>query len=68
MDVLKNTNMMGFLDSLMTFVLAKNDGNQFLRFFTNIFLRELDLKVEYQGNHDSFWDLDIKTEKRESFL
>ena len=52
-------NMMWFLGSLMTFI---NDDNEFLTSFKNIYPKELDLKVEHQGNHASFLDLDIKIE------
>ena len=43
--------------ALMTF-----DENEFLTSFKNIYPKELDLKVERQGNHVSFLDLDIKVE------
>ena len=42
---------------MMTF-----DDNEFLTSFRNINPKELDLKVERQGNHVSFLDLDIKVE------
>ena len=35
---------------------------EFLTSFKNIYPKELDLKVERQGNHASFLDLDIKVE------
>ena len=38
------------------------DDNEFLTSFRNIYPKELDLKVECQGNHVSFLDLDIKVE------
>ena len=38
------------------------DDNEFLTSFKNIYPKELDLKVERQGNHVSFLDLDIKVE------
>ena len=38
------------------------DDNEFLTSFRNICPKELDLKVERQGNHASFLDLDIKVE------
>ena len=38
------------------------DDNEFLTSFRNICPKELDLKVERQGNHVSFLDLDIKVE------
>ena len=38
------------------------DDNEFLTSFRNINPKELDLKVERQGNHASFLDLDIKVE------
>ena len=41
---------------------AINDDNEFLTSFTNICSKELELKVEHQGNHASFLDLDIKIE------
>ena len=41
---------------------AINDDNEFLTSFKNIYPKELDLKVERQGNHASFLDLDIKIE------
>ena len=37
-------------------------GNEFLTSFKNIYPKELDLKVERQGNHVSFLDLEIKVE------
>ena len=39
-----------------------NDDNEFLTSFKNIYSKELDLKVERQGNHATFLDLDIKIE------
>ena len=39
-----------------------SDDNEFLISFKNIYPKELDLKDERQGNHDSFLDLDIKVE------
>ena len=47
----------GCFQALMTF-----DDNEFLTSFKNIYPKELDLKVERQGNHVSFLDLDIKVE------
>ena len=38
------------------------DDNEFLTYFKNMYPKELDLKVERQGNHVSFLDLDIKVE------
>ena len=38
------------------------DDNEFLTSFRNINPKELDLKVERQGNHASFLDPDIKVE------
>ena len=38
------------------------DDNEFLTSFKNIYHKELDLKVERQGNHISFLDLDIQVE------
>ena len=38
------------------------DDNEFLTSFRNICPKELDLKVERQGNHVSFLDHDIKVE------
>ena len=38
------------------------DDNEFLTSFKNIYPKELDLKVERQGNHVSFLDFDIKVE------
>ena len=38
------------------------DDNEFLTSFRNMYLKELDLKVERQGNHVLFLDLDIKVE------
>ena len=38
------------------------DDNEFLTSFKNIYLKELDLKVERQGKHVFFLDLDIKVE------
>ena len=43
--------------ALMTF-----DDNEFLTYFKNIYPKELGIKVERQGNHVSFLDLDIKVE------
>ena len=39
-----------------------SDDNEFLTSFKNIYPKELDLKVERQGNHASFLDLEIKIE------
>ena len=61
MDLLKHINFMRLLDTLMTFC-AINDGNQLLTSFKNIYPKDLELKVELQGNHVSFIDLDIKIE------
>ena len=41
---------------------AINDGNEFLPSFKNVYLKELELKMEHQGNHASFSYLDIKIE------
>ena len=41
---------------------AINDDNEFLTSFKNIYPKEVDLKVEHQGNHASFLDLDVKIE------
>ena len=38
------------------------DDNKFLTSFKNMYPKEIDLKVERQGNHVSFLDLDIKVE------
>ena len=38
------------------------DDNEFLTSFQNIYPKELDLKVERQGDHVSFLNLDIKIE------
>ena len=38
------------------------DGNEFLSSFENIYPKKVDLKVERQGNHVPFVDLDIKVE------
>ena len=38
------------------------DDNEFLTSFKNIYPKELDLKVECQGNHVSFLDHDIEIE------
>ena len=38
------------------------DDNKFLTSFKNMYPKELDHKVERQGNHVSFLDLDIKVE------
>ena len=41
---------------------AINNDNEFLTSFKNIYPKEVDLKIERQGNHASFLDLDIKME------
>ena len=41
---------------------AINDCNEFLASFRNIYPKELELKVEHQGNYDSVLDLDVKIE------
>ena len=41
---------------------AINNDNEFLRSFKNIYPKELDIKLERQGNHASFLDLEIKIE------
>ena len=38
------------------------DDSEFLTYFKNMYPKALDLKVERQGNHVSFLDLDIKAE------
>ena len=45
-----------FIDVLCTI----NNDNEFLRSFKNIYPNELQLKIEHQGDHASFLDLDIK--------
>ena len=42
---------------------AINNDNEFLRSFKNIYPKELDIKLERQGNHASFLDLEIKIEE-----
>ena len=44
-----------FIDDLC----AINDGNQFAVIYHRIYPKELELKVEHQGNHATFLDLDI---------
>ena len=41
--------------------------NEFLTSFKSLYPKELEFKVEQQGNHASFLDLDIKT-KEGTFL
>ena len=41
---------------------AINDDNEFLTLFKNIYTKKLKLKIKHQGNHASFFNLDIKTE------
>ena len=41
---------------------AINDNNEFLTLFKNIYSKKLELKVERQGNHTWFLDLDVKIE------
>ena len=50
------------MDLLKHNLCAINDDNEFLTSFKNICPKELDLKVEHQGHHASFLDLDIKIE------
>ena len=54
---IKQLILNGCFQALMT-----SDDNEFLTSFKNIYPKELDLKVERQGNHVSFLDLDIKVE------
>ena len=54
---IKQLTLNGCFQALMTF-----DDNEFLTSFKNIYPKELDLKVERQGNHASFLVLDIKVE------
>ena len=42
-----------FIDNLF----VTNDGNDFLK---NMYHKELELRVEHQGDHASFLDLDIR--------
>ena len=42
---------------------AINNDNEFLRSFKNIYPKELDIKLERQGNHASVLDLEIKIEE-----
>ena len=44
-----------FIDDLC----AINDGNEFYKSFKNIYPHDLELKVEHQGTHATFLDLDI---------
>ena len=41
---------------------AISDGNEAVTSFRNIYPKELELKVEHQGNHTSFLGFDIKIE------
>ena len=41
---------------------AINKDNEFLTLCKNIYPKELELRVEHQGNHASFLDLDIEIE------
>ena len=44
-----------FIDDLC----AINDGNEFFKSFQNIYLKELELRVEHPGTYVTFLDLDI---------
>ena len=44
-----------FIDDLC----AINDGHEFSKSFRNIYPKELELKIEHQGTHATFLDLDI---------
>ena len=50
------------MDLLKHNLCAINDDNEFLTSFKNICPKELDLKVERQGNRGLFLALDIKME------
>ena len=41
---------------------AINDGNAFRLSFKYIYSKEVDLKIQHQGDHTPFLDLDIKIE------
>ena len=43
---------------------AENDGGEFGRSIYDIFLKELELKVEKQGDHATFLNLDITNKER----
>ena len=58
MNLLKNMNTMGSLDSDVLCVIY--DDNEYLTSFINTYPKVLDLKVEHLGNHASFLDLGIK--------
>ena len=60
MNLLKNMNTMGSLDSDVLCVIY--DDNEYLTSFINTYPKVLDLKVEHLGNHASFLDLGIKIE------
>ena len=47
-----------FIDDLC----AINDDDEFSKSFKNIYPKELELKIEHQGDHATFLDLDIKVE------
>ena len=53
-----------FIDDLCTI----NDGNEFLTLFKNIYPKELELKIEHEGNLTSVLDIDIKIEDSVSVL
>ena len=52
----------GVSRSLDVFCAIKDDNNEFLTLFKNIYLTELELSVEHQRNHFSFLDLVNKIE------
>ena len=55
----------GVIDDLC----AINDGGEFGKSFNEIYPPELELKMEHEGSHATFLDLDISTayDKRDSF-
>ena len=56
---LKHINIMGFL-GFIDDLFAINVDIELLTSFKKIYPKELELRVEHQGNHVSFLDLDIK--------
>ena len=71
LELLKYINIIEFQESLTTYIVLINDGNEFPISFKNIYPKELELKVKHHGIKASFLGLEIKIEdtdyKRDKF-
>ena len=63
LELLKHIIIIEFQESLTTYIVLINDGNEFPISFKNIYPKELELKVKHHGIKASFLGLEIKIEE-----